>query len=508
VSGLALAAWIALAFGAGAYYATGSAGWFSTANLALGALALAAEALRALARARGAAAPGFRGVALRGLVGVLAVVAAGVGLERLASASKLQFDWTLERRFEISPAVRDAIAELAARGGVDATLYRDPFDPRIRSTRLLLASLAAAGPLRVREKLLDESPEDADRFAIDSSNTVVLELEGRSETVQRPTEGTLFEALYRLRGDRRGALYVASGAGEGELEREDGAGYSGLARALQTEGYRLHQFVPAAATEIPEDASALLVLAPRRPWLPGALAALERYLERGGRLVAFLEPGAESGIEQVLARWGFDSPDAPVIDAASAALPGELPGVNPLAFHYAAHPVTRGLDRGRMTLFHGARSFRVRKPRVEDQVGGIVMASERAWLSADTAAAARSAPPVPPAGRLETPPALAAAGSYRRGERETRIVAFGDAELASNHYLRALYNLDVVMNAVHWAAQQEPAITIRPKAAVSGRLQLPLPVPDTLTMFQGVGLLLPELLLLAAAFAWDRSRSA
>jgi hypothetical protein len=43
---------------------------------------------------------------------------------------------------------------------------------------------------------------------------------------------------------------------------------------------------------------------------------------------------------------------------------------------------------------------------------------------------------------------------------------------------------------------------------VSGRLQLPLPLQDTFEMFQGVGLLLPELLLLAAAFTWARSRSA
>jgi len=505
MSGLAVAGWVALAFGAGAYYAIGAAGWFSAANLGLGALALAAAAARALLRARGAAAPAFRGAVARGLLGVALVLAGGVALERLASASRLQLDWSFERRFEVSPAVREALAEL---GGVDATLFFDPLDPRVRATRLLLRTLEAAGGLRFGERSLDESPEDADRFGVASSNTVVLRRGERFETVDRPTEGTLYEALYRL-GDRDlGLLYVARGAGEGDLSRSDGAGFSGFAEALRTEGYRLRELVTAAAAEIPADAAGLLVLAPRRPWRPESLAALDAYLARGGRLVAFLEPGASSGIEELLARWGLASPDARVVDPASGAVVGEPAGLNPLVFAYAEHPATRGLDAGRMTFFHGARPFELRKPEPDDRIGALAFSSARAWLAPSGGLAGASAAPERPAGAAEQRFALAAAGSYRRGGAEARIVAFGDAELASNHYLRALYNLDLVLNAVHWALARDPAITLRPKATVTGALQLPFPVQNTFTMFQGVGLLLPELLLLAGAWSWARSRSA
>jgi hypothetical protein len=505
MSGLALAGWIALAFGAGAYYAVGETGWFSSANVALGALALAFAGLRAALRARGAAAPAFRGGVVRGLLGLLAVLAGGVALERLASASKLQLDWSFERRFELSPAVREVLAEL---GGVEATLYFDPFDPRLRSTRLLLRGLEAAGPLRFQEKGLDASPEDADRFGVGSSNSVVLQRGERFETVDRPTEGTLYEALYRLRERDLGLLYVARGAGEGDLSRSDGAGYTGLGHALRTEGYRLRELVTAAAEEIPADAGGLLLIGPERPWRPESLAALEAYLARGGRLVAFLEPGATTGVEAVLARYGLASPDALVVDPASGAVAGEAPGSSPLAFDYADHPATRGLDARKLTFFPRARSFALRKPEPEDRVGGLVFSSERSWLAPDAGPAGRSAAPLPPAGVSPQRHALVAAGSYRRGAEETRIVAFGDKELASNHYLRTLYNLDLVLNAVHWALEREPAITLRPKASVSGALQLPLPIQNTFTMFQGVGLLLPELLLLAGVWSWARARSA
>ena len=116
-------------------------------------------------------------------------------------------------------------------------------------------------------------------------------------------------------------------------------------------------------------------------------------------------------------------------------------------------------------------------------------------------------PQRPPDAREDYQP-LVATGKYRR-EAETRIVAFGDVDLASNHYLRTLYNLDLVANAFQWVVERDPALVIRPKVAgASGRLQLPLPIQNTLTMFQGVGLLLPELLLMLAAIFWIRTRLA
>jgi ABC-type uncharacterized transport system len=504
VSGLALAGWIALAFAAGSYSAVGRAGWFTAANAAFGLVALAVAAVRAAARARGQAPPASRGALLRGLAGVALVTVGAIAFERLADATGWQADWSFEQRQTVSPATLGALAELAP---VEATLFRDAFDPRARSTRLLLRHLAETGHLAWREKLLDEAPEDVDRFEIRSSNSVVLQAGGRFEVVDRPSEGTLYEALYHLRRRDLGVVYTVRGAGEGELDRTDGAGYSGLAAALGTEGYKVRELVAQTGADLPADAAGLLIVGPQRPWRPEALAALGRYLARGGRLIAFLEPGTESGVETVLAEWGMTSSNDRVVDPASGPMAGEAPGWNPLVFGYADHPLARGLDDSRMTFFPGARSFVLRKPRPDDSVGGVAFTSGRSWLT-PAASFRPDLTPQPTATADVGPHAVVAAGRYPRDAGETRIVAFGDAGLASNHFLRTVYNLDLVLNAVHWALAREPEITIRPKAVVTGRLQLPLPVQDSFTMFQGVGLLLPELLLLGAAWAWARGRGA
>jgi hypothetical protein len=508
--GLGLVGAIALLFGLIPTSVTGELGVFAAVNLAIGALALLAAAARGVARVRGASEPAFRRALLRGGAVVALTLASAVALERAADRSGLRLDWSSEGSFEPSPAVLGALRDL---GRVEASLYVDPLDPRARSSRLLLRTLATTGHLRFDERRLDEHPDEEECFGIESSNTVVVRLPGpasrcgsRFETVDRPTEGTLYEALYRLRRLEGRVLYATRGAGEGDLRATGGAGFSGLATALQTEGYRVRELVLAATPEVPADADVVLVLAPRRPLGADALAALDRHLAGGGRLVAFLELDAASGLEALLARWGMRSPDLVLVDPASARIEGEPPGTTPLAFHYApGHAVTRGLGPNTMTFFRGARSFELSKPGSEDRLEPLVFASERSWLA--PSAEALDGDPHPPAGVVPDYHALAVTGRYPRGGREARIVAFGDADLASNRYLRSLYNLDLVLNAVHWAAQREPEITLRPKARVSGGLQFALPVENTLTMFQGLGLLLPELLLLGGALVWLRSRA-
>jgi len=63
-----------------------------------------------------------------------------------------------------------------------------------------------------------------------------------------------------------------------------------------------------------------------------------------------------------------------------------------------------------------------------------------------------------------------------------------------------------VLNAVHWAAEQEPAITQRPK--IRQTVQFPVPINNSARALYGVGLLLPELLLIVGGIVWLRRRSA
>ena len=172
---------------------------------------------------------------LRGLLGVAGALALAIALERAAAWSGWRADLTFEQSFELAPATRKALAELP--GELTATLYHDRFDPRARNTRLLLASLAEAGPVTVRERLLADAPEEADRYGIAARTRWC----SRSARASRPSsdrsKSTLYEALYRLRSRSNGVIGVLRGEGEGDVSSEAELGFSGLAAALATEGY-------------------------------------------------------------------------------------------------------------------------------------------------------------------------------------------------------------------------------------------------------------------------------
>jgi hypothetical protein len=331
--------------------------------------------------------------------------------------------------------------------------------------------------------------------------------DGHWRLVERPSEGALYEALAQLRDPTRKVLYVTAGTGEGDLTRSEDPGFAGLRAALETEGYTVRPWPTAIHPEVPEDADGVLALAPARRLTDDALAGLRRYLEeRGGRLIAFLEPGRTTGLEALLADFGLPSPDAMVIDPASGAVEGDPPGLNPIVNAYSSHPVARELNANRMIFFRHARSFVPRKPRPDDRVHGAVYTSRDAWLYEDVAGLLGNRDPERPETARGDYRPLVAAGEYARGGHVARIVAFGDSTFASNRYLRALYNLDVVLNAVHWGLEREPEITIRPKAG--GLLQFPIPVQSALNKLYGVGLLVPEVIVMIGAWVWLRRRSA
>lgn len=493
---------VAILFGLISYYATNYFGLFGMANLAVGGVALLAALGLAVRRIGRGAGPYARRAIARGLFGVSLALALGVGLERAAHFSGLRWDWTLERRYELNPELANLLRELP---GLKITLFYDPLDPRIRRTRLLTKELLRASGGQYAEYDIEKVPDEADTYGVTTSNTLVLELGNDFQVVERPLEGALFEALYRLRAVEAGVIGILRGEGEGDPERETELGFGGLAAALATEGYELRSLVTMSMHDVPDEIDAILAIAPQRPIGERALGALRRFLARGGALIALLEPGIDSGLEQLLAEYGLVSPDEVVIDPASGeGLDSEPAGICPLAYNYETHAATRGLDRNKMTFFCGARPFDLRKPQIDDQLTALVLSSPQAWRSPDPKRLKKAG--AEPPGVAHGYQALAVSGRYLRDKVETRIFAVGDSDFASNRYLRSLYNLDLIMNGVHWALAREPQIVLRPK--IRDTVQFPLPVQDSLRMLYGVGLLLPELLLIAGGVLWLRQRSA
>ena len=179
-----------------------------------------------------------------------------------------------------------------------------------------------------------------------------------------------------------------------------------------------------------------------------------------------------------------------------------------MASAYSEHAATHGLGPNRMTFFPEARAFALRKAQPADRLLGVVHTSGEAWTDPQPRGHPTNALPAPPADAHPGYKVLVAVAEVERGAGPGRIAAFGDADLASNRYLRALYNLDLVLNSVHWALDREPEIAIHPKSGGRRLSQFPIPLESSLQSLYGAGLLIPELLVIAGGLAWLRQRSA
>jgi len=185
----------------------------------------------------------------------------------------------------------------------------------------------------------------------------------------------------------------------------------------------------------------------------------------------------------------------------------------------AAHPITDNFRY--ITAYPLARSM----TPIEGGVNGrnaqkIVETSRNSWAETDLKDLSAGKPAKQDPSDKQGPVALAAAISVAaaappaakppaNGENppkppETRIVAFGDSDFASNGAVNVQGNRDLFLNSVNWLAQQENLIAIRPHDPEDRRITLT--ADQMRRIFYLTVLIVPGLILLAGVQTWWRRR--
>jgi hypothetical protein len=191
----------------------------------------------------------------------------------------------------------------------------------------------------------------------------------------------------------------------------------------------------------------------------------------------------------------------------------------PVAASYPPHPITE--DFRLLTAYPLARSM----SPVDGGVNGhtaqrIVETSSRSWAETNLKSLSGGQPAKQDEGDKPGPVALASAVSAaataapppatppKEGTApkpaETRVVAFGDSDFASNGALGVAGNRDLFLNTVNWLAQQENLIAIRPRDPEDRRITLT--ADQERRIFYLTVLIVPGLVLLAGVQTWWRRR--
>jgi ABC-type uncharacterized transport system involved in gliding motility auxiliary subunit len=373
-------------------------------------------------------------------------------------------------------------------------------------------------------------PALAEQYKIQQEGTVVFEYAGRVERATNDTEQDLANALIKAVQGKEKTLYFVQGHGERDTAGSDRrTGYSGIAQALQIDNFKVEKLGLLQQKSVPAEATAVVIAGPQVDYTPDEIGMLREYLQRGGRALFLLDPptrpdgGPLTNLAGLLHEWGIDAGNDIVVDVSGRSDEPSVPVAMP---PYPSHPI---VDRfGLFTVYPIARSMTPVSGGVSGRTAQpFIETSPRSWAETDikallttgrltpdaakgdktgpipigaavSAAAPEPPPPAKPDNLVET------TKEEEAKKPETRVVAIGDSDFASNGFLGAVGSRDLFMNVANWLAGQENMIAIRPREAQDRRLSMTAEQQRfmmLLTIF-----IIPGSILIAGVYTWWQRR--
>lgn len=446
-----------------------------------------------------------------------------------------------DKRFDVSEAGVHSLSEQTTKvlEGLEQDVEVVAFYPKTDqpAIRDLLDKYAYESPrFQVTYADPNQRPDLVDKYGVTpeklGTGLLRVAIGGESVEIEQPDEPKLTNALVKLTRQGQKKVYFVTGHNERPIDGKDADGKEGFARAadaLRNENYEVATINLETQAEVPDDADVVILAGPTRPLRPGDADKLDRYLARGGAVLAMVDPRAQTDLDDVLAGWGVDVGQDAIVDRLQS-LFGQA--MSPMAGQYADHDITREMRE--VTLFPMARSVRPRAQAAVDpadphaaaagngQFVELVRTGENAWaerdldqlfadgsaeLGADDLAGPVS---IAVAGRPQTanapPPAATAEGTEPAAPPEPRLVVFGDSDFASNQGIEAYRNRDLFVNSVNWLLGDVEAIAVRPNQSRASRLMLS---NEQLSTIRYVALfVLPQAIAIIGVLAWWSRRRA
>jgi ABC-type uncharacterized transport system involved in gliding motility auxiliary subunit len=484
---------------------------WSAANLVLGlacvGVALAANAGVLRERLRGGEARRATKYGTSAILSTVLVIALlGIGAYTAAQHDK-KWDFTQAKIHSLSDQALKVLGGLEEPLAITA-LYSPLDQPKVAE---FLKKFEEAAPDKVKVEIFNpqNKPGRVRELGIQSdqlgAGLIHLRLGKESAQVTELTEEALVNAIVKL--TQRGAkkAYYSIGHNERAIEGDAGKkadGFADAIQALKNEGYQVEPLLFASRADVPDDAQVLLIAGPTRKFLEAEHESILRYVERGGALLALMDPRAQTDLRPTLEKLGVRVGDDVVVDVETLAGSPYAP----FAAQYGDHPITRGFRDA--ALFVAVSS--VKPVKEGGGLAPLVTTGQRSWAETDfDSLANQTAKPDPGKDLISFVP-IAVVGDAdvtpAPGKKPGRIVVFGDSDFATNQWFDQFRNRDLFLNSVNWLLGEPEAITIRPRKAGSSQLAVSEP---TLRKIRTAALfVLPEAIALLGVVAWWRRRRA
>lgn len=434
------------------------------------------------------------------VVSMLVVVLGAILLNALAARVSAEVDVSRAAVHTFSEQTQKFFARLSEPVKLYGFFTRS--EPPSVDVERILARYARASSHISYELLDPESrPDLAAAFGIKETGSRLVAVAGeRFAKADRVDESALTNAL--IRATERRISTVAFLKGHGELNFDDDTSAEGARRIrdrIEAEGFAtrtlslLRGSRPKPGTRVEGEAEPeadvegeiepvqvpagidVLVVAGSQAVLPGPeLAAIDRFLGRGGRVLLMLEPNTTVGLDAFLERWRIRLHDDFVVDTNPM---NRLQGLGAASPRVIAakprHPIVANLAGGAVLVT--ARSLEIISEGAPGvRAHALLEAGESAWGEVDYIEGAAEL-----GSDDHRAPVTVAAVSTRstttiasRLAPEGRLVVIGDADFINNrnHVLEA--NTGFLLDALSYLASADERIVVRPHRRAASSILL------------------------------------
>jgi ABC-type uncharacterized transport system involved in gliding motility auxiliary subunit len=438
----------------------------------------------------------------------LLLCAAGM-LAWLSTKHSSQFDWTANARNSLSKSSVALLKTLKDPVVVNVYVKNDPaIDQAVKEILNRYHRDKADFTFNLINPDIDI--QQAQRDKVTATGQIIIEYQGRKETLNSLSEENISSALLRLsRGTARKVVFL-TGHGERDPEIKDNRNYSKLADELTSKGFKIEK-LSLLEKAIPDDTQMLVIASPVHELLKGEVEHISKYVDDGGNLLWLADPGKLAGLDSIAKKLGVVFQPGVVVDDnlnLRATLQIQQPTVIPV-LEYFPHPVTKGIDYN--TLFPLVRGvgFESKDDKVWKHEP-LFRSFQKSWTETGdltkkivfNSADGDIAGPITLGLALERK--LPADKDKTSGKASQRVVIVGDSDFLSNAFVGAGANLSLGMNMFNWLVGDDNLIAVEPKSAPD--TQLKLDDHEIMAIGTGFFLVVPGLLFITGFALWFKRR--
>ncbi len=153
---------------------------------------------------------------------------------------------------------------------------------------------------------IDTRPDVVNSLNITQDSSMLVEYLGKKELVTTKDELNITNAIIKVSRSHNPVVYFLTGHNQASFESKDADGLNFIYQAMINSSFDLRMINLTSTVEIPFDAKVAILWGPKTELMENELIVLEKFLNRGGRLLIGIDPDLNKDHSTALKKFLFN----------------------------------------------------------------------------------------------------------------------------------------------------------------------------------------------------------